>query len=116
MPPGGQLENAVSNTNVEDSNTYTNHQYFHSRNKGDEAGKTANPVAGLSGPNVKKLAELAVKSGDSRATELAFQQQIAVFLILEFGVSFHNVWADFRCGWWRILDAIPCHHFSPTFE
>jgi zinc transporter 1/2/3 len=48
--------------------------------------------------NSLKLAELAHLSGDSVSTELAFRQQIAAFLILEFGVVFHSVIIGLNLG------------------
>lgn len=65
----------------------------------------------------------------------AYKQQIAAFLVLEFGVIFHSVgpdlaradmsdtdsrtgryWSQFRCCWLGILDPLSCSCFSSVFR
>ncbi|TPX10359.1 uncharacterized protein E0L32_008764 [Thyridium curvatum] len=117
LPPGGQIENAVTRqaggAEAVTGSSHENHQYLHSADQGDQ--QPAQKVLAQQAPghvldppidgskdtddgNSLKLAELAHLSGDSTSTELAFRQQIAAFLILEFGVVFHSVIIGLNLG------------------
>lgn len=86
----------AANLRYGDSKGCSNHQALHSGEQDGTlpGGATANANTTDNAAAEAKLghaSETSSISGDSLATERSFQQQIAAFLILEFGVIFHSV-------------------------
>ena len=106
LQPGSQLEDAVTRSaggsaELRSNSAHENHQHLHSGDQEDHPGNAQeNPQRSESDAEAHtfELEELKYLSGDSDATKLAFQQQIAAFLILEFGVIFHSVIIGLNLG------------------
>ncbi|KAK5116951.1 hypothetical protein LTR62_006672 [Meristemomyces frigidus] len=87
----GALSHSMSQGPSQSGGTHHGHQHLHS-------GEQDHPMSGPAKTNAKDV-ELgngrsevgSVDSDEEKAISMAFQQQIAAFLILEFGVIFHSV-------------------------
>ncbi|KAK1758776.1 Zinc/iron permease [Echria macrotheca] len=83
------------------SQTQCSHQFLHSADQGDHPQllRTATHVSDVDKPETNTdMENLAAFWGDAMETERAFRQQIAAFLILEFGVIFHSVIIGLNLG------------------
>ena len=123
LPPTRQVEEAVTSDEGVKTAGHDNHQYLHSADQGDQPSKTEQAPAkkdieSQADTDSFMLAEFANLSGDSEHTELAFQQQIAAFLILEFGVIFHSVIIGLNLGvvGSEFATLYPVLVFHQTFE
>jgi zinc transporter 1/2/3 len=102
------------------------HQYLHSADLNPKPAAhlsqdntaIAHIERGNQGQNSLKLAELAQPLGDSKATDQAFKQQIASFLILESGIIIHSVIIGLNLGvvGQEFFVLYPVLIFHQTFE